>query len=138
MRANTGDRRVEPVGSRGLDASGEVLRLDRRDRTHVDDGLALGQRCGNAAVAEQHLLHIGRVGHHRERHFSCASHVGRRPANDRARVEQRLRHRTAGVHEELVPCNSQVARHRRAHDAQADESEFHGLVSEVRNAARGR
>ena len=42
------DRRVEIVAAELVDALGEVLGFDRRDRAHVDDGLARAQPVGDA------------------------------------------------------------------------------------------
>jgi len=71
--------RVKVVAAKRIDFFGEFLRCDWRDRAHVNDDLACTGRCfepcRHAAVAEQHRLDIGRVGHHRDDDVSMAGHV---------------------------------------------------------------
>ena len=59
-------RGIEIVAAQRFDAPGEFLGRDRRDRAHVDDELALAQALGDAVLAEQHGLDVGRVGHHQD------------------------------------------------------------------------
>ena len=80
-----GDRRIEVVAAERVDALGELLRLDRRDRAHVDHDLARRQPAATPSVAEQHLLDVRRVRHHDEDHVGaaarprCRSRTTRRP-----------------------------------------------------------
>ena len=111
--------------SRGATALGDRARGGRGDRRHVDDQRALRQRCRGAVLAEQHLLDLRGVGHHRDEGVGALGGLGGRGRRAgavlggealgllaRARVDGQLEARLA-----------QVARHRAAHDAQADEAD---------------
>jgi hypothetical protein len=78
----------------------------------------------DAVLAEQHGLHIGRVGQHREDHVGAFGHaLGAGALRGRAVGNLRMQ-LAARVHEQLVAGLDQVQRHRRTHDAQADEAQL--------------
>jgi hypothetical protein len=131
----TGHWRVEVSAADGGDARGEVLGGDRRDRTHVHHHLAIGETRRNALLAEQHLLHVGRVGQHQEDDVGTLGDAARARAVRGARCGNVSRYLAARVHEDLVACGDEVAAHRPAHDAQADETEFRRCFCHV--SARG-
>ncbi len=118
-----GNRRIEILAAQRVDSAGKVLGFHRADGAHVHHDLARRQSLGHAIVGEQHLLHIGRVGHHGENDVGLLRHFGIAGARLRARVEQGLRHFAAGVDVQRMPARQQMARHGRAHDAQSDESQ---------------
>ena len=103
-------RRVEVVASELADALRELLGGDRRDRAHVDDGLARAQALRDAIGSEQHRLDVRRVGHHRDddRRPGCATSRADRHGAPAGRGEV-LRHAAARVQEERVPAFDQVA-----------------------------
>ena len=84
-------RRVQVVAAQFVDAGGELLGGDRRDRTHVDDDLARAQPLGDAAGSEQHRFDIGSVGHHEDDHVGLARDLAAGGALPGALVEQILR-----------------------------------------------
>ena len=90
-------RRVEIEATQILDPLGELLGRDRRDRAHVHHDLARAQALGDAVLAEQHLLDIGRIGHHHENDVGLRRDIFRRAAGDSALVEQVLRNFRARV-----------------------------------------
>ncbi|OIQ82618.1 hypothetical protein GALL_355820 [mine drainage metagenome] len=118
-----GHRRVDVIGAQRLDARGEVLGLQRGDRAHVDDDLARAQALRDAVVAEQHAFDVGRVGQHQEHDVGALGDFARAGAGLRAGVEQRRRHAAARMRVQRGVRGQQVARHRRAHDSQSDESD---------------
>ena len=83
----------------------------------------LAEAGGDARLAEQHGLHVGRVGQHQEHDVGAFGHAAGGGAHRGAARRQRRRHLAAGVHEQQVARGQQVAGHRRAHHAQADEAE---------------
>ena len=119
-------RRVEVVAAEFADALREFLGRDRGDRAHVDHDLVASQAFGHAAGPEQHDLHVRRVRQHQEHDVGLARHLGRRGAAHGRAVDDGVGVMAARVHEQLMPGGDQVRGHRRAHDAQADESESSG------------
>ncbi|MNX83035.1 hypothetical protein D3C86_1147850 [compost metagenome] len=133
-----GHRRVEVGGAKLVDARGKVLGGDRRDRAHVHHDLAVAgflagrlERRRHALVGEQHRLHVRGVRHHDDDDVRALGHFLGAGAHGHAGVHQRLRRRIDVVHEQRVPGGAQVARHRRAHDAEADKADVslicHGM-----------
>jgi hypothetical protein len=92
--------------------------------TKISPGFALG----HAAGAQRHLLHVGRVGDHREHHVAGRGHLGRAAGALRPGLQQR-RHRLGAPrpHGEVETALEDVERHRAPHDAQTDETDFHEL-----------
>ena len=92
--------------------------------------LPLRQARGDAVLAEQHLLDVGRVGHHHEDDVGALAPLrGRVAARVALSAIERRRHLAVRVDEELVAGVDQVAGHRRAHDAEADEADLRGAES---------
>ncbi|SOZ36500.1 hypothetical protein CBM2605_A280091 [Cupriavidus neocaledonicus] len=123
-------RRVQVRGAQLVDARGEVLGGDRRDRAHVDHDLAVAgflagglERGGHALLAEQHRFHVRRVRHHDDDDVGTLGDFLGAGTDGHACIDQRLRGRVDVMHEQRVAGGAQVARHRCAHDAQADEAD---------------
>jgi len=79
----------------------------------------------DAPLAEQHGFDIGRVGHHQEHHLGLARHFFGVAAGHGRRSGHAGGNLAARVNEERMAGGRQMQRHRRAHDAQADESDVH-------------
>ena len=97
----------------------------RADRAHQDHGRLRRQRGGRSVVAEQGGLRLRAVGDHDHERVGAGGRVGRRARRARAGV---LRGRAGPLlvdveDGELEPGRGQVARHRGAHGAEADEPE---------------
>ncbi|KAF5293272.1 hypothetical protein FQR65_LT20119 [Abscondita terminalis] len=120
-----GDRRIQVLGAHGLDAAREVLGGHGRDGAHVHHHLAAAalEACGHAVLAEQHLLDIG-VRQHQEDDVGTLGHAARRGALGGAALGDLRGDLAQGVHEQLVAGREQVARHGRAHDAEAHETKL--------------
>ena len=132
-----GDRRVEVLAAQRVDAPGELLRLDGRDRAHVHDDLARGEPLGHAARREEHLLHVRRVRDHDDDDVGRLRDFRAARADLRAPLGERLGIGADRVHEERVARLLQVARHGRAHDSQTDEADLaHEVLLEVADAQR--
>ena len=116
------DRRVEVVAAQCLDLPGEGLGLDRRDRRHVDHHLARREPLGTPCSPNNTSSTSG-VSGTMVMMMSALSATARVRAGGGARVGNRRRHLAAGMDEELVAGLEQVARHRRAHDAEPDEAD---------------
>jgi hypothetical protein len=118
-------RRVQVVAAQVVDAGGELLGFQRRDRTHVDDDLARLQSFGNAAGAEQGRFDMGSVGDHGDDHLGLFRHLAAGAALPGALVEQVLRRGAQVVDIQLVPGLDQMTGHGSAHDAETDETNLH-------------
>ncbi|MCY1236609.1 hypothetical protein D9M72_492740 [compost metagenome] len=119
-----GHRCVQVRGAQLVDARGEVLGRDRRDRAHVDHDLAVAgflagslERGGHALFAEQHGFHVRGVRHHDDDDVGTLGDFLGAGADGHACIDQRLRGRVDVMHEQRVAGGAQVARHRCAHDA---------------------
>ena len=97
----------------------------RADRAHHDDGRLGGQRGGRAAVAEQGLRRLRAVGDHEHERIGVLGRGGRRARGARTElVRGRAGPLRVDVEDgELEPGRGEVARHRAAHGAEADEAE---------------
>jgi hypothetical protein len=123
-------RRVDVIGTGGVDSLGERLGRDGRDRAHVDDRLARAaaarlQRGRDSAGPEQDRFDVGRVGNHDEDDLRLPGHLGRVRAGDRARRGDAVGDPAAALDEQLVARIDEVKRHRRSHDPEPDESDLH-------------
>ncbi len=108
-----------------VDAFGEFLGLDRRDRAHVDHGLARREALGDAVRPEQNGLDVGRVWHHDDDHLGVLGGLLRAGAFGGAARHQRLGQIGAVLDDvEPVAAGLQMARHGPPHDAEADESDL--------------
>ena len=79
-----------------------------------------------AVRAEQHFLHVGGIRHHEEEDVSgscdgCARRTDRRNC-------QVVGYRAARGNRQFVTRRLQVLRHRGAHDAKTNETDFHVSV----------
>src|SRR5436309_7141667 len=119
-----GDRRVQVLAAERIDLLREALGLDRRDGTHVDHDLALGEPARDAILAEQGRRHVGRVRHHGDNDLGLLGHFLRRAARNRAFITETLGHRLDVVDTKIVTAATNVPRHRRTHDAKTDETDF--------------
>ena len=54
-------RSVDIFAAQIIDLLGKNLGVDRRDRAHIDHGLARGQSLGNTVLAKQNRSDMGRV-----------------------------------------------------------------------------
>src|SRR5574340_373181 len=122
----SGHRRVEHVhaalGERGGDATGG----GRGDGAHVDDDVAGFGALDEAAVAENDLLDVGRVGDDGKGDVGFGCDLGGGALAEGPPYQDGLDAvEAAAVDGQLVPRAQQVFRHRAAHDAAADESDFH-------------
>jgi hypothetical protein len=124
-----GDGRVE-VGRAALGKGRRMLaRLRRADRAHVDQQRAPRQGIGHAP-REQHLVHRLAVLEHRDRHLGPAHRLGRRIGDERAAGRKRLGARARAIpHGHVVAGAAQPARHRRAHQAGAEQGDLHACIS---------
>ncbi|NYH19603.1 hypothetical protein GGD41_006831 [Paraburkholderia bryophila] len=78
---------------------------------------------GDAVVGEQHVGDVRRVRHHDDDDVGGLRDGGR--IRDHARrFAQIVRHRIRAVHEQRVTALDKVARHVRAHDAEADKTDL--------------
>src|SRR5262249_705686 len=97
---------------------------------HIDDDLAFGKPFGDAVFREQHLVHVGRVGHHGKNDFGLLRDLLAGPADDRVLVDQLLRQLAAAPDKKAMTGGLQMPRHRATHDAETDESKIgHELSS---------
>jgi hypothetical protein len=122
-------RRVKIVAAQRLDPGRELLCLNRRYRTHVDDNLAFGEPLCRSVPAEQNLSDIRRIWHHDEKDIAGCRDVLAGGALDQAIGDQVRRQILSAVSENLMTGGNQMPCHRRAHDAESDEAQFtHDLL----------
>jgi hypothetical protein len=110
------DGRVDVADALLVRGGRELARDDRRDRAHVDD------QASRARVREDladDLLHLRRVGQHRDDHVGLLGKLTRRL---RPRGALHVAPREA-VDDHVVAGVDEVARHRRAHHAESDEAD---------------
>ncbi len=87
----------------------------------------MGESSRDSVGREQHLLHIGRVGHHGEDDVGFLRDFARASTGDAALLHHLLRHAAARVEKELVASRLQMAGHRAAHDSQANKTKIHDV-----------
>ena len=120
------DRRIEHVDTALGQAQGNAACRAGRDRAHVDEHVTWCGTGRNAPLAERNLFDIRRIGHHAETDFRVSRHLRGAVAGDCTRVEQGLhRFRAARPDMQAMPGLEQIQRHRPAHDAETDKSDFH-------------
>jgi hypothetical protein len=125
----TGNRGIQVVAALAVDALGEVLGGDRADRAHVHHDLAGPQPVGNTVAAKQCRFHVGCVGNHGDDDVASLRHVAARGAADGTAIDQFLRQSAEIEEAELIAALQEMAGERAAHDAEADETDFHVLLS---------
>ncbi len=97
----------------------------RRHGAHRDMDSAASQPLSQAAGAQRHVLQRGIVRDHRDHDSARWRRVARALDARRSHRDQRLRlRRGAIVDAQLVSGGDEVGRHRRAHRAQSDKSDF--------------
>ena len=123
------DWRIQVVAALGIDLLGKVLGLHGGDGAHIDHGLARAEAGGKAGFTKQHPRHIWRVGQHHENDVGLLCNLLRAAASQAARAQQGRRNTAAAVQKNLVPGCQQMLGHGRAHDAQANKTQFMHCIS---------
>jgi hypothetical protein len=124
-----GDRRVEVVPARLVDAPGEVDRRRRRDAAHVDHRRPGPQSLDDAVGAEEHAVDIGRVGQHEDHRVAGDGDIAARRQNGGARLDDvRRRRRIEFDDDEVAAGGLQPSSHRRSHRAQSDEADLRSFA----------
>jgi hypothetical protein len=119
-----GDGGVED-GDAALGADGgQLARLGRGDRAHVDRQRPLRQGGEDPVLARHQGVHGGAVGQHRDRRVRPSRRVGRagRAAGSGC-LQRRDRLRAAVGDDDLVAGGEQVLGHRPAHQPEPDEGD---------------
>ena len=137
-----GHRRVDEADAALRQRGGDAPAVAGRDGGHVDAQRTLGRSLRDAVLAEDDLLHLGAVDHHRDDHVARGPDLRRRRRHGgavlgRPRLGALAR---AVVDGQLVARPAQVRCLARAHDPQPDEADaLHGpgsYESGVRRVAR--
>jgi hypothetical protein len=132
LRARAGHRRVDERNAALRELAGDAAAVAGGDRRHVHAQRAIRGAFGDAVVAEQDLLDLRAVDHHRDDDVAGPADLGGGP-RDGAAVLGRPRLgplASAVVDGQLVPRATQIGRHARAHDPQPDEPDaLHGAGS---------
>src|SRR5437867_7267198 len=90
--------------------------------------LPLLNPCATPVVSEQRGLYVRRVWHHRDLDVRLLRDLLAVRVCRAARVDKRLRNAGNAIEEHLMATLDQVGRHRRSHDPESDESDFHGCA----------
>ena len=117
------DEAVAALRQRAADPAG----VDRPDRGHVDEQRpGLGARRG-AVVAEQHLLDLGAVDHHRDHDVAALTDLARRRGDLPAVLGRPLLGALTRAVEDrqLVALAPEARRHPRPHDPEPYEPDIH-------------
>ena len=115
---------VQIFAAERVDLFRECLGRERRDRAHVDHDLSLGQARGDTVLAEQNVLDVRGVRHHREDDLGFLRDVACMRATDAAGIDQHLRDAAAAMQKDAMTAFDQMTCHRRSHDAEPDETDI--------------
>jgi AsmA-like C-terminal region len=117
------DRRIEQRRAMTARRLGEPPRHGGRDAAAVDQDRARLDRREDAVGPLEHLLHVWRIGQHRDDPHGCRGYGGRGARARRAGGDELVnRSRAAAVHDEAEAPLEEVLRHGLAHEPQSDEA----------------
>ena len=121
----TRDRSVDVNAAGGGDFAGPRTGLAHLGGPHVDNEFARRQAGDDAVGAVQNLVHRGGIAHHRDDDIGRHGYFSRVRRGVQAFAGQRVdRTRAAAANRDFRAGLVQIARHRLAHMAEADEADF--------------
>ena len=130
-------RGVEVIAAEGVDLLGKKLGVDGRDGAHVDHRRARAKTLGGAVGPEEHLGHVGCVGHHDDDDLGPLRHLAAGAAFGRSTVEELPGSRVEVLDEQLMARGLQMTRHWASHDSGPDETDFCHIESSLGYLAIG-